>query len=85
MESNLNCGTGDPMDSIMVKVKSSNIAEIGYVVEPGTLYVKFTSGALYTYRPFSQAKFDEFKKAKSKGEWFAAHVRNNKKYTVHKI
>lgn len=72
------------MDSLLKKVKSSNIDSIGFDGSD-TLYVKFLGGGLYSYVPFSQKQFDSFKKAKSKGKWFHKHIKDNKKYTVQKI
>ena len=52
-------------------VISSNIAAIGFDAKIGTMYVKFTSGQTYEAPGATQADFDTWKTAKSKGSHFA--------------
>jgi hypothetical protein len=76
---------GEEMKPLMTKVKSSNIDSIGYDITSKMLYVTFKGGGMYSYTPFSESAFDNFKKAKSKGQWFHKHVKDNAKYTVQKV
>jgi KTSC domain-containing protein len=73
------------MDTLMVKVKSSNIEALGHDGKMKILYVKFLSGGLYSYTPVDVSTFVKFMKAKSKGEFFHKHIKNNSKYTVQKV
>lgn len=52
-------------------VVSSNIAAIGFDAVSGTMYVKFTSGLTYEAPGATQADYDTWKAAKSKGVHFA--------------
>lgn len=73
------------MDSLMTKVKSSNIAKLGHDGKMKILYVAFLSGGLYSYTPVDISTFVKFMKAKSKGEFFHKHIKNNSKYKVQKV
>jgi KTSC domain len=80
------------MKPLMMQVKSSNIDSIGHDAKSKTLYIRFLdkdrvqfSGGLYSYYPVSESTFDKLKKAKSKGQWFWKHIKDNKKYTVAKV
>lgn len=53
----------------MKKVNSSNIAEIGYNRLQLTLFVRFHSGALYRYDGVTNAEWDAFDAASSKGQY----------------
>jgi hypothetical protein len=66
------------MDSLMTKVKSSNIDSIGHDSEKKLLYIKFLSGGLYSYYPVDTSMFVKFMKAKSKGGYFYKHIKNSK-------
>lgn len=73
------------MKSLLQKVKSSNIAGVGHDSRTDTLYVQFVGGGHYSYSPFSKANYKRFINAKSKGEFFHKHIKNNSKYTVQKL
>jgi hypothetical protein len=75
----------EALPSLVKKVKSSNIAGIGYDSRTKILYVQFIGGGMYSYHPFSKSKYYTFIEAKSKGEWFHKHIRTNRKYTIQKI
>jgi len=51
-------------------VVSSNISAIGFEAKSGTMQVKFNNGGLYETVGASQADYDTFKLAKSKGVHF---------------
>jgi hypothetical protein len=73
------------MNSLLQKVKSSNIQGIGHDNRTEILYVLFNLGGMYSYTPFTKANYNRFRKAKSKGEYFHKHIKNNSKYTVQKL
>jgi KTSC domain len=73
------------MDSLMQKVKSSNIESIGHDEKKKILYVKFLNGTMYSYTPFDDVMFTRFLKSKSKGTHFHKHIRTNRKFTVQKL
>ena len=58
-----------------VEVESSNIASIGYVSETNGLLVRFKSGNTYTYSDVPKDIYDEFVNSKSKGKYFAEHIK----------
>lgn len=65
----------------MIKVKSSNISEIGY--EKDKLRIKFKSGGEYEYEAVPDEIFQNFMKADSKGKYFHAGIFS--KYKFRKI
>ena len=64
---------------------SSNIAEIGYDYDNLTLEIQFLNGKVYQYWPISPSGYDSFLKAKSKGGFFAQHIKNNKGINYKKL
>ena len=56
---------------------SSNIAEAGYDYDGQTMEIKFHNGSIYQYWPITRSGWDLFTQAKSKGSYFAAHIRGN--------
>lgn len=60
----------------MVKVESSNIAEVGYDGETETLYVTFKNGATYGYLRVPAKKAMALLNAPSKGAYLADHIRD---------
>ena len=60
----------------MQKVKSSNIAEVGYEPEFKELFVKFKSGKTYVYRGVPRDLFLDFKNAKSLGKFLNAKLKD---------
>lgn len=59
----------------LISVSSTNIGGIGY--EHGTLYVRFHSGHLYAYSDVPESEYKALMNSGSKGEYFAAHIKNN--------
>lgn len=57
-------------------VASSNVAAIGYDEPSQTLEVEFTNGAVYQYYNVTQAVFDQFREAGSKGQFLAYQIKN---------
>jgi len=57
------------------KVKSSNIAAIGY--DPGgkKLRVQFKTGKTYEYEDVSLGRWDDFRNSESKGKHFQQFIR----------
>lgn len=76
-----------PVD--LVEVDSSNIAKIGYDPETQKLYVKFKSGALWSYAPVPPEKYREMEEAalvgKSVGKFFSREIRSNKTYIAMEV
>jgi len=62
------------------KVKSSNIASIGYESLKSLLEIEFTTGSVYQYFNVPQRAWDNIMKAKSKGYYFAQYIKHNFKY-----
>ncbi len=61
----------------MVKVESSNIAEVGYDANSGRLRIRFiSSGALYEYNDVPQNVAEDFMKADSWGSFFHQNIRH---------
>ena len=58
----------------MIPVESSNLSSVGY--ENGTLYVSFHSGSTYSYSGVPFQVFQNLLNAYSKGEYFAANIKN---------
>jgi hypothetical protein len=79
------------MEPLLTKVDSSNIRQIGFDGDSKVLYVEFQPkdrrmiGTIYSYWPFTRARFNALMKAESKGEWFAKRIRDNDKYLVKKV
>ena len=59
----------------MIPVFSSNISSIGY--ESNTLYVKFTTGSLYSYSGVPMYVYQELMNAPSHGKYFATYIKND--------
>ncbi len=71
-------------DIQMEPVISSNVKAIGFSKETGTMYVQFNSGATYK-SPGTQADYDIFKSAKSKGSHFSKVLKTGKSFTWSKV
>lgn len=63
----------------MTSVSSSNIDSIGY--ENGTLYVRFNSGALYSYSGVPYSEYSNLMNASSHGKYFAAFIKDAYPYS----
>jgi hypothetical protein len=59
-----------------MKVHSSNLDEAFYSHKRNYLIVVFKNGAVYSYENVPLEKWEEFKKAESKGSWFYHNIRN---------
>ncbi len=57
-------------------VASSTIVAIGYDEPSQTLEVEFKTGAVYQYYNVTQALFDQFAQAGSKGQFLAYQIKN---------
>lgn len=66
----------------MTKVVSSQLEEIGYDAENQRLFIRFKGhgrpGSLYSYENFTQAQYDAFVAAESKGRWFGQNLKDKK-------
>ena len=62
-------------------VVSSNVAAIGYDEPSQTLEVEFTNGAVYQYYNVTQAVFEQFQQAGSKGQFLAYQIKNMYPYS----
>ena len=58
-----------------IEVVSSNIKSIAYDGPTQLMEVRFNSGALYRFEQIPTLLFKEFSEAKSKGQYFAKHIR----------
>ena len=70
-----------PISHKMIRVDSSNIKRIGYRHQTREMFIEFHSGAFYRYRGISQETFDTLMNADSIGEHFAAHIRDEYKFS----
>jgi len=66
----------------MIKVKSSQIAELGHDAETNTLAVRFHGkgdklGTVYHYRNVNTELFEELRDAESIGGFFIRHIKKN--------
>ena len=52
------------------------LAAVAYAESERTLYLRFKSGEIYKYFDFPREQYQEFLAADSKGQYFAAHVRD---------
>ena len=68
-----------------IKVESSNIESIGYSDSDLILEVEFTCGSIYKYHPVSRYKYKGLMDAKSKGQYFAQHIRGNKRINCEQV
>jgi hypothetical protein len=75
----------EPMTVELKEVVSSNISKIGYDQDSKTLYVKFKSGAIWSYTPVPAEKYKEFSEAKSVGQFFAREIRGKAIYDAAEV
>jgi hypothetical protein len=64
-----------------IRVRSSNIASIGYDQKMQILEVEFLKGGVYQYFGVPQAAWEEFMGAESKGKYFIAQIRGSYRYS----
>jgi hypothetical protein len=57
-------------------VASSNISSVGYDLSSQTLEIEFTNGAVYQYYNISDAVFEQFMQASSKGQYLNTYIKN---------
>jgi hypothetical protein len=69
----------------MEPVVSSNVAAIGFNAKTGIMRIKFLNGGLYETVGASQADYDAFKLAKSKGSYFAKVLKTSKSFSWGKV
>lgn len=67
------------------KVKSSNIAEVGYDLPSLTLQIKFHNGSTYDYWPITKMAYDQFINSKSLGKFFYKNIRNDTKIHYRRV
>jgi hypothetical protein len=66
-----------PVAKIEMKaVESSTMDAIGYDAEKQVLKIKFDSGDTYKYMDVPEATYKKMMKAKSKGKFFDAHIKD---------
>lgn len=65
------------------RVRSSNIASIGYEVSTSTLEVEFHSGSIYQYFRVPERVYNALMSARSHGSYFNDHVRDS--YTTRQV
>lgn len=59
----------------MIKVRSSDIAEIGFDADEGLLRIHFNSGGKYEYEEVPERVWDAFRSAASYGRYFIDHIK----------
>lgn len=64
-----------------ISVQSSNISGVHYDPQTSVLTVEFTSGARYQYAGVPQDEYDGLISAPSKGQYFAANIRDSYTHT----
>jgi len=64
------------MNNRWISVDSSWISDIAYFENNNMLEVLLKNGRLYTFYGISQALFNKFQKAKSKGEFFNKYIKD---------
>jgi len=62
------------------KVESSVIDEIAYHPTARVLEIKFKSGRIYTYMSVPPETYENFKKAKSLGQFFNEHIKHEYRF-----
>jgi KTSC domain len=64
-------------------VESSGLVSIGFAPKARVLEIEFRSGAIYRYLGVPPTVFEAFKKAESKGRYFAQSIRG--KYEFQRV
>jgi len=75
--------TGEDGWTMIPVIKSSNILEIGH--KDNKCRVQFKNLSMFEYEPISEELWLQFLAAKSKGEFFSKHIRNNKNIKAKQI
>jgi hypothetical protein len=63
-----------------VRVRSSNLASVGYDAEEGILEIVFLNGRIYEYYRVPEDVFQGLVSASSPGQYFADHVRDRYRF-----
>ena len=66
-------------------VQSSDIKSVGYDEATMIMEVEFHTGSIYQYSRVPLIEYQKLMTANSKGEYFAAHIKNNRSYGCSKI
>jgi len=66
----------DIADIPFLEVESSNIEAVHYDLMNKELYVKFTSGSIYSYQNVEHHVYDSLVNADSIGKFFGKEIRN---------
>jgi len=66
------------------KVKSSNLASIGYDETNNILEIEFNHSGIYQYSNVPNDVYEGLMNASSHGTYFSAKIRNNNKFTTKK-
>lgn len=69
----------------MKNVRSSNISKVGYDSSRKVLRIQFHKGGIYDYKPISRTTYWEFIEARSLGNYFHKHIKDNPDIKVTKI
>jgi hypothetical protein len=75
--------TGENGCVMVPVINSSNIMEIGF--KENKCRVLFKGLKMFEFEPISEELWLQFLAAKSKGEFFSKHIRNNKKIKVKQV
>lgn len=67
------------------RVRSSNIASIGYDLDNRVLEIEFHHGGIYQYLNVAYDVYEELMNARSHGTYFSANIRNNTYYKTKKL
>lgn len=74
---------GNAMDVgalVWTQVTSSNVKAVAHETQTGTMYVEFTSGAIYQYFDVPERVFEDFLQSSSKGTYFNTLIKNRYRY-----
>ncbi|OMF40338.1 KTSC domain-containing protein [Paenibacillus peoriae] len=61
-------------------VNSSNMDSVAYDADSSTLYVRFNSGATYSYSGVPQSEYNGLMSASSHGTYLNAHIKGSYPY-----
>ena len=68
-----------------LNAESSNLDSIAYDVDNKTMYIKFYSGKTYKYSPITENGWREFLNSRSRGSYFAHHIKSNPTITCEEV
>jgi hypothetical protein len=64
-----------------IPIRSTNIKEVGYDVESGTLEIMFSDGGIYRYFGVPESVYDGLINAASAGQYFHRMIRDRYRFS----